>query len=142
MGSARKMCPAIHFYSHIVKELLQSPAWERVVTVGRRPWQAPHDSPELGSSPKLTQHVIDYSQLDSEPVQALFRGFDASFCALGTTRADAGSAVRADSARPLMSLPPSLTPLVACSHPLAHMLHFPHTAACHRKLSVLLTLAT
>lgn len=80
------------------------------MTVGRRPWQAPQDSPELGSSPKLTQHVIDYSQLDSEPVQALFRGFDASFCALGTTRADAGSAVRAvGEALPLHVLATSLT---------------------------------
>lgn len=74
---------------HIVSQLLERDAWETVVTIGRRP--VPEPPGNHGN--KLQQVVVDMDQLSSSPeAAAAFRGADAVFCALGTTRAVAGSA--------------------------------------------------
>ncbi|WIA24116.1 hypothetical protein OEZ85_013714 [Tetradesmus obliquus] len=91
---------------HIVQQLLASDQWSKVITVGRREVPLPADQP--GAS-KLQQVVVNMDALQREAagivsnvvvnMDALqseaagsFAGVDAVFCALGTTRADAGSA--------------------------------------------------
>eukprot|EP00882_Tetradesmus_deserticola_P001979 GHRQ01002121.1.p1 GENE.GHRQ01002121.1~~GHRQ01002121.1.p1 ORF type:complete len:278 (+),score=130.78 GHRQ01002121.1:147-980(+) len=74
--------------SHIVQQLLASDQWSKVITVGRRQVALPTDQP--GAS-KLQQVVVDMDALQGQ-AGASFSGVDAVFCALGTTRADAGSA--------------------------------------------------
>ncbi|WIA44601.1 hypothetical protein OEZ86_007319 [Tetradesmus obliquus] len=73
---------------HIVQQLLASDQWSKVTTVGRREVPLPADQP--GTS-KLQQVVVNMDALQSEAAGS-FAGVDAVFCALGTTRADAGSA--------------------------------------------------
>lgn len=74
----------------IVGQLLASPHWSEVVTVGRRAVEVP--ASYSGWDPaKLKQVVVDMDNLEAEAADA-FRGADAAFCALGTTRAAAGSA--------------------------------------------------
>ena len=65
---------------HLLRELLASPEYARVVSVGRRPLELAH--------PKLTQVTAEFSALDrvADALQA-----DDAFCCLGTTRRQAGS---------------------------------------------------
>lgn len=74
----------------LVSQLVASPLWDKVITIGRRPVElaAPSD--------KLTQVTINMDHLESDPqvAAALSSGIDSVFCALGTTRAAAGSASR------------------------------------------------
>jgi len=89
----------------IVLQLLASDKWASVTTVGRRPLDAPAAAAEstaagaraLFSTPeraaaagKKLRHV-DAPDVEDLPAGA-FAGADAVFCALGTTRGDAGSA--------------------------------------------------
>jgi oxidoreductase len=89
----------------IVLQLLSSDKWTSVTTVGRRPLDAPSAAAEstaanaraLFSEPgraalagKKLRHV-DAPDVTDLPAEA-FAGADAVFCALGTTRGDAGSA--------------------------------------------------
>lgn len=82
---------------HLVAELLQDTKWSRVVTVGRKRVELSEsygaDVAVAERTGKLVQHVIDMDKLDEHA--SLFDGHDASFCTLGTTRGDAGSAVSA-----------------------------------------------
>ncbi|RMZ54497.1 hypothetical protein APUTEX25_002073, partial [Auxenochlorella protothecoides] len=74
----------------ILGQLLVNPAWGEVVVVGRR--EAPVPPEYKGWDPAKLQHkVIDMDNLASEASSA-FEGADTVFCALGTTRATAGSA--------------------------------------------------
>lgn len=65
--------------SHLLDALLDDPAFERVVAVGRRASERAH--------PKLSNAVVDFARLDAA---ALPEATDA-FCALGTTIKKAGS---------------------------------------------------
>jgi oxidoreductase len=82
---------------HVVAQLLQAqaPAWT-VVTVGRRPVtlrpEYGLDQAALESSGRLVQHSVDMEALAAPATAPLFAGANASFCCLGTTRRDAGSA--------------------------------------------------
>ncbi|KAF8055279.1 HTATIP2 [Scenedesmus sp. PABB004] len=73
---------------HIVQQLLASDQWSKVITVGRREVPLPAGAP---GAAKLTQVVVDMDRLEAEAGRH-FAGVDAVFCALGTTRGDAGSA--------------------------------------------------
>ena len=64
----------------IVEHLARAPHIDRVVTVTRRPADAP--------SPKVTNHVVDFERLHEHA--ALFAA-DYLFSSLGTTRKQAGS---------------------------------------------------
>ena len=64
--------------SHLLSQLLEHPAYARVVSLGRRNLDIQH--------PKLTQHIFDFD----EPEPALMQGDDL-FCALGTTLRKAGT---------------------------------------------------
>lgn len=63
---------------HLLRQLLESPHYDRVVALSRRPLDLQH--------PKLTQAILDFDRPDA----ALVRGDDL-FCALGTTLRKAGS---------------------------------------------------
>jgi len=67
----------------LVKELLESPKWSKVTTIGRRKGNFPENS-------KLEQIVVDMDRMEESKDK--FIGHDVSFCCLGTTRKDAGSA--------------------------------------------------
>ncbi|KAF6254857.1 hypothetical protein COO60DRAFT_1703115 [Scenedesmus sp. NREL 46B-D3] len=79
---------------HIVQQLLASDQWSRVITVGRREVALPEGQP--GAS-KLQQVVVDMDALQAQ-AGGSFSGVDAVFCALGTTRLDAGGGDDAGSA--------------------------------------------
>lgn len=64
--------------THLVKTLLADPQCNRIVTLGRRKTSF--------EAPQLEQKILDFEH----PEPALFQG-DSLFCALGTTRAKAGS---------------------------------------------------
>jgi uncharacterized protein YbjT (DUF2867 family) len=64
----------------LLRQLLESPEYERVIALGRRPLELAH--------PKLTQVTADFAALDQ--VTADLRCDDA-FCCLGTTIKRAGS---------------------------------------------------
>ena len=68
-------------------QLLASPTWAHVTTVGRRAGAAP----PAQHADKLTQTVVDMDALGSEGAAA-FAGADVAFCTLGTKRRIAGSA--------------------------------------------------
>lgn len=71
-------------------QLLASPRWGAVATVGRRPLDPPPPQPTAG---KLTQVVLDMDSLETDPAAlAALSGADSCFCSLGTTRGVAGSA--------------------------------------------------
>lgn len=81
---------------YLVAELLTSPAWERVVVVGRKEWTPPPDFPvdvaAAVASGRLQQQTIDMDGLLEDKHNDVFAGgFSASFCVLGTTHGDAGS---------------------------------------------------
>lgn len=63
---------------HLLRQLLESPHYDRVVALTRRPLEMQH--------PKLVQQIIDFDRPDLEVI----RGNDL-FCALGTTLKKAGS---------------------------------------------------
>lgn len=63
---------------HLLRQLLESPHYDRVVTLSRRPVDLQH--------PRLTQAILDFDR----PDPALIRGDDL-YCALGTTLRKAGS---------------------------------------------------
>jgi oxidoreductase len=71
----------------LVLDLLRSPAWASVTTIGRRPLE--HEALAAFTS-KLQQHVVPVAELGT--TAPFFEGCDAAFIALGTTRKDAGSA--------------------------------------------------
>ncbi len=66
--------------SHCLAQLLEHPAYHKVITFTRKPLEAEH--------PRLEQHVIDFKRL--EEYADLIRGNDLFSC-LGTTMAKAGS---------------------------------------------------
>lgn len=66
--------------SHLLKLLLDSTDYEKVVTFVRRPTEVKH--------PKLTQHIIDFDK--PETYKDLVTGDD-FFCTIGTTIKKAGS---------------------------------------------------
>jgi len=61
--------------SSLVRELLASPRFERVVTLSRRPV-------DFGAHPKLQSLVIDLANIETETASAAL-GFDAAFCTMG-----------------------------------------------------------
>ncbi|RUS20107.1 hypothetical protein BC937DRAFT_86339 [Endogone sp. FLAS-F59071] len=71
----------------LTRDLLRTGAFRRVTTAGRRPvvfepgGEVPTD--------RLVQYVVDFENLHE--YREAFRGHDVVFCALGTTRAAAGS---------------------------------------------------
>jgi oxidoreductase len=83
----------------IVLQLLASDNWRSVTTVGRRPLDAAAAAAEstaataraLSSQQTKKLHHVDAPDVTDLPAEA-FAGADAVFCALGTTRGDAGSA--------------------------------------------------
>jgi oxidoreductase len=85
----------------IVLQLLASDKWATVTTVGRRPLDAAAAAAEstaanaralaLSSSALQKLRHVDAPDV-TDPPAAAFAGADAVFCALGTTRGDAGSA--------------------------------------------------
>lgn len=74
-----------------MEQLVASPRWSSVVTVGRRAVDPPPPEPTPG---KLRQIVCNMDQVETDPevTSELSKGVDSVFCALGTTRAAAGSA--------------------------------------------------
>jgi oxidoreductase len=72
----------------LVGQLLSSGAWANVVTVGRREVAVP--GAYAAAKGQLEQVTVDLDKM-GEAAEA-FRGASAVFCALGTTRKDAGSA--------------------------------------------------
>lgn len=70
---------------HLVRLLLESEGYAEVTTLVRRVSR----EEEEGGHDKLRQIVIDFDNM--QEVAPHFRGKDALFCALGTTRAKAGS---------------------------------------------------
>jgi uncharacterized protein YbjT (DUF2867 family) len=65
--------------SLLLDELLESPLYREVCSLGRRPLPKQH--------PKLTQRTVDFAQLESEALPSV----DDVFCCLGTTLKKAGS---------------------------------------------------
>lgn len=63
---------------HLLRQLLENPHYDRVVTLSRRPVDLQH--------PKLTQAILDFDHPDA----SLIKGDDL-YCALGTTLKKAGS---------------------------------------------------
>jgi uncharacterized protein YbjT (DUF2867 family) len=63
---------------HLLQQLLESPHYEQVVALTRRPLEAQH--------PKLRQEILDFDHPDVSKIKG-----DDLFCALGTTLAKAGS---------------------------------------------------
>ncbi|HYH99988.1 NAD(P)H-binding protein [Hyalangium sp.] len=65
--------------SLLLDELLESPLYREVCSLGRRPLPKQH--------PKLSQRTVDFAQLESEALPSV----DDVFCCLGTTLKKAGS---------------------------------------------------
>lgn len=76
--------------SELVGQLLASPQWASVTTIGRREAEVPAAYTDWSPS-KLRQVVVNMDALESEAAEAM-AGVDTVFCALGTTRGAAGSA--------------------------------------------------
>ncbi|KAG2494953.1 hypothetical protein HYH03_006888 [Edaphochlamys debaryana] len=70
----------------LVKQLVTNAAFRKVVTLGRRPVEG-----VPSGSAELVQVKVDMDRLEAEGAEAV-KGVDVFFCALGTTRAVAGSA--------------------------------------------------
>ncbi|GMH41939.1 hypothetical protein BSKO_09858 [Bryopsis sp. KO-2023] len=75
----------------IVGQLLCSDKWEKVTTVGRRALTVPDAYPEEKWKGTLEQTVVNMDNMREE-AKGAFESADSVFCALGTTRAVAGSA--------------------------------------------------
>eukprot|EP00048_Salpingoeca_helianthica_P015683 m.228023 g.228023 ORF g.228023 m.228023 type:complete len:223 (+) comp17382_c0_seq1:31-699(+) len=73
---------------HITGILLGNPNFSKVTTIGRKPLTLSEEYASVANSPKLEQKTVDFENLTRES----FEGHDVVFCALGTTRKDAGSA--------------------------------------------------
>eukprot|EP01114_Cavostelium_apophysatum_P015274 TRINITY_DN4125_c0_g1_i1.p1 TRINITY_DN4125_c0_g1~~TRINITY_DN4125_c0_g1_i1.p1 ORF type:complete len:253 (-),score=25.74 TRINITY_DN4125_c0_g1_i1:35-793(-) len=73
-----------------VLELLRSPSFSKVKTIGRRKVDVADAGLSSQDSEKLEQVVIDMDKMSE--YKAEFENFDAAFCCLGSTRKDAGSA--------------------------------------------------
>eukprot|EP01112_Ceratiomyxa_fruticulosa_P007065 TRINITY_DN1820_c0_g1_i1.p1 TRINITY_DN1820_c0_g1~~TRINITY_DN1820_c0_g1_i1.p1 ORF type:complete len:265 (+),score=49.33 TRINITY_DN1820_c0_g1_i1:192-986(+) len=69
----------------VVKELTVSPRFNKVTVVLRR------DAPELPDDPKLEKVVLNMDRMEDE-LKINKGDYDVSFCCLGTTKKDAGSA--------------------------------------------------
>ncbi|KAL4513506.1 hypothetical protein Ndes2526B_g07557 [Nannochloris sp. 'desiccata'] len=96
MVEASKPLSAVVFGStgacgrELVAQIAASPKWASVTTIGRRPLSPP---PPESSPGKLKQITVNMDTLESNPqVKSALSGVDSVFCALGTTRAVAGSA--------------------------------------------------
>lgn len=76
----------------LVKDLIRSEKWSKIVTIGRRPLQL-DDELKAKSEGRLEQLTIDMDKMAEQAAQA-FQGADSVFCTLGTTRKDAGSAAQ------------------------------------------------
>jgi oxidoreductase len=83
----------------IVLQLLASDRWQSVTTVGRRPLDAREAATQSSAANARALNTAAFAKLshvDAPDVTELpasaFAGADAVFCALGTTRGDAGSA--------------------------------------------------
>lgn len=75
----------------VVAELLRSTGeWATISTMGRRPLDVDPALAALGEGGRLSQHTIDMEKIGG--TSSLLSGCDAVFCAIGTTRKDAGSA--------------------------------------------------
>ena len=68
-------------------QLLENPRWSQVVAVGRRA----ADVPDAAHRAKLQNVIVNMDALEEEG-KAAFEGADSVFCALGTSRAQAGTA--------------------------------------------------
>ena len=76
----------------LVSQLLASPRWGSVTTLGRRAVDVP-GAEAAQREGKLQQVVVPLDELESAAAAAeALRGSDSVFCALGTTRGAAGSA--------------------------------------------------
>jgi uncharacterized protein YbjT (DUF2867 family) len=72
---------------HLVRRLLDAEAWNRVVTLGRRPLDPGSGPGQALDHPKLEQRTVDFDRLaDADLPHA-----DDAFCGLGTTIKKAGS---------------------------------------------------
>ena len=65
---------------HCLEQLLEHPAYKKVISFGRRKLDVSHN--------RLEQHIIDFDKLES--YQTLIKGHDVFSC-LGATMANAGS---------------------------------------------------
>ncbi|KAI0030056.1 hypothetical protein K488DRAFT_79828 [Vararia minispora EC-137] len=74
---------------HLLRELLNSPKYNRVLEAGRR--VTPQDQLPQGARDKLEQRVVNFEKLDDARLDE-GPGFDVIYITLGTTRKDAGSA--------------------------------------------------
>ncbi|KXS11531.1 hypothetical protein M427DRAFT_102305 [Gonapodya prolifera JEL478] len=70
---------------HALKSALESPNISKLTSIGRR--EVAYSGP---GSEKLVQKIVDFDNLAQS--REAFAGHDVAFLALGTTRADAGSA--------------------------------------------------
>ncbi|KAI8334474.1 hypothetical protein BD560DRAFT_414558 [Blakeslea trispora] len=70
----------------LLKELLTTGKYDKVVSVGRRTVELDSTIPQ----DKLEQKVVDFEHLEKD--RAVFKGVSDVYCCLGTTRAAAGSA--------------------------------------------------
>merc|ERR1719516_213140 len=68
----------------LLSQLLSSPGYTKVVSLGRREVALPSPDPQG----KVLQQTIDFDNLEAS--RELFRGVDSAFICLGTTRAKAG----------------------------------------------------
>ncbi|VDC05170.1 unnamed protein product [Peniophora sp. CBMAI 1063] len=71
---------------NVLRELLESPAYSKVLEAGRR--VTPLDSLPAGAKDKLVQQTVDFEKLDAEKLQ----GYDHVYITLGTSRKAAGGA--------------------------------------------------
>ena len=73
----------------VLRLLAADPRWGRVVTLGRRPLEAPPGPPpDAASRPAVEHHVVDFERLADHADRM---ACDDLFCCLGTTRRAAGS---------------------------------------------------
>ncbi|HOO83464.1 MAG TPA: NAD(P)H-binding protein [Prolixibacteraceae bacterium] len=64
---------------HLLKQLLENPAYDQIIVVSRRPIDNKH--------PKLKVHIYNFDQLED---LTLAPGIDECFCTLGTTQKKSG----------------------------------------------------
>ena len=76
----------------LVNQLLKSKEWGKITIIHRRELDISQMNLTMDESSKLTQHIVDMAQLLTDTNIELFKGHDVTFCTLGTTRGNAGSA--------------------------------------------------
>ena len=69
----------------LIKQLVRSSQYSRIVSIGRREVEIPDDIPHQ----KVEQVIVDFDNL--EQYSTKFSEIDVAFCCLGTTRAKAGA---------------------------------------------------